>query len=72
MNESGSADRILRLEAAIAHLERNYDALNTVVIEQGRQIGRLTKRLEELGETLQSQEGERFPPHNQKPPHYSA
>lgn len=72
MNETESARRLERLEAALAHLERNYDALNSVVIEQGRLVGRLQKRLEELGETLQSQEGERFPPHNQKPPHYSA
>jgi uncharacterized coiled-coil protein SlyX len=60
------------LEAALAHLERNYDALNSMVIAQGRTLSRLQKRLEKFEETLKSQEVERPAPHNARPPHYGA
>jgi uncharacterized coiled-coil protein SlyX len=63
--------RLERAEAALAHLEKNYDELNAVIIAQGKTITRLQKRLEDLGETIRSQETDRIQPHNQKPPHYS-
>jgi uncharacterized coiled-coil protein SlyX len=63
--------RLERAEAALAHLERNFDELNSVVIAQGRTIARLQKQLETLGETLRGQDLDRIQPHNQKPPHYA-
>ena len=63
--------RLIQTEAALAHLERNFDDLNGVVISQGKMIARLQKRLDELGNTLQAQETDRGQPHNQKPPHYA-
>jgi uncharacterized coiled-coil protein SlyX len=63
--------RLERAEAALAHLERNFDELNSVVIAQGRTIARLQKQLETLGETLGGQDLDRIQPHNQKPPHYA-
>lgn len=63
--------RLERAEAALAHLERNFDELNSVVIAQGRTITRLQKQLETLGETLRGQDVDRIAPHNQKPPHYA-
>jgi len=62
--------RLTKLEAALAHLERNYDALNSVVVAQGKTMARLQKRLEQLDETLKNQEPERLPAHNTRPPHY--
>lgn len=63
--------RLEGLEANHAHLERQYDELNGAVIEQGKLISRLQKRLEQLDTTLQSQELERVGNAQQKPPHYA-
>jgi len=63
--------RLERAEAALAHLERNFDELNSVVIAQGKTIARLQRQLENLGETLRGQDLDRIAPHNQKPPHYA-
>jgi uncharacterized coiled-coil protein SlyX len=71
MTESDLRPRLEQAEAAVAHLERNYDALNEVVVEQGKLLARLQKRLEQLGETLQAQELDRIRGTNAKPPHYA-
>ena len=63
--------RLEQTEASLAHLERNYDELNSVIIAQSRTITRLQKQLEILGETLRGQDVDRAQPHNQKPPHYA-
>ena len=63
--------RLEQAEAALAHLERNFDELNSVVIAQGKTIARLQRQLETLGETLRGQDLDRIQPHNQKPPHYA-
>jgi len=71
MTPQSQEDRLDRAEAALAHLERNFDALNSVVIDQGKLIARLQRQLETLGETLRAQDGDRIAPHHQKPPHYA-
>jgi uncharacterized coiled-coil protein SlyX len=61
--------RRAQVESNVAHLERQVDALNSVVIEQGRELVRLRKTLEHLAATLlggQAQDA----PSNEKPPHY--
>ena len=63
--------RLEKAEAALAHLERNFDELNSVVIAQNKPITRLQRQLEVLGETLRGQDLDRIQPHNQKPPHYA-
>ncbi|MEN9546187.1 MAG: SlyX [Verrucomicrobiota bacterium] len=63
--------RLEKAEAALAHLERNFDELNSVVIAQNKTITRLQRQLEVLGETLRGQDLDRIQPHNQKPPHYA-
>ena len=65
------AARVAKLEASHAHLERQCDELNGVVIAQGKLLARLQKRLEQLDTTMQSQELERARDTNQKPPHYA-
>ncbi len=65
-------ERLARAEASVAHLERQYDELNAVVITQGKLLARIQKRLEQLGDSMESQELERIRSTNSKPPHYSA
>lgn len=62
--------RLTQLEAALAHLERNYDELNSAVVTQAKTIARLQKRLEQLDETVKNVEVERSSAHDVKPPHY--
>jgi SlyX protein len=63
--------RLERVEAALAHLERGHDDLDAVVVEQGREIARLRKRLEELGDTVRAQDAGGQPAPDRKPPHYA-
>ncbi len=71
MNPVEMGERLERAEAAVAHLERQYDELNAVVIVQGRELERLRRALERLGETLETQELDRIRSTQTKPPHYS-
>lgn len=70
MNPEHPEQRLARLEASVAHLERQYDELDGVAVEQGKLITRMLKRLEQFGETLESQELDRARNTQQKPPHW--
>lgn len=72
MNDEDLRARLQRAEAALAHLERQYDQLNSVVVEQGRILDRYRRQLEVLSETVQTQELDRIRSTPAKPPHYSA
>jgi uncharacterized coiled-coil protein SlyX len=65
-----TSQRILRLETHIAHLERQYEQLNEVVVQQGRLLGRLQKEFGKTSDAVQQMEMERVRANNQKPPHY--
>lgn len=67
--DSDSNERIEGLEASITHLEHQYDQLNQVVVEQGKEIARLLQQLQKTSSTLESIEMERIKSNNQKPPH---
>lgn len=69
MNDD-SSQRIERLEAHIAHLERQVEDLNEVVIEQGKLLERLKKEAQRQSTAMQSLELERMKANNPKPPHY--
>ena len=70
MNPSHDSDRITQLEASVAHLERLFDELNTVVVEQGRRLARLEKRLEQVAQLFEGGELDRLRQVQEKPPHY--
>lgn len=70
MNPNELTQRTERLEANVAHLERQLDELNSVVVDQGKLITRLQKRLELLGDTVESQELDRVRNSQQRPPHW--
>ena len=62
--------RLEKIEEHLAHLEKQYDELNKVVIEQGRVIARLQKENTKVSNAVQAMELERIRANNPKPPHY--
>lgn len=66
MNES----HLEKIEAHLAHLEKQYDELNKVVIEQGRVLARLQKENTQVSNAVQAMELERIRANNSKPPHH--
>lgn len=70
MNPSPESERITRLEASVAHLERLFDELNTVVVEQDRRLGRLEKRLDQVAQLFEGSELDSLRQLQEKPPHY--
>lgn len=63
-------DRLEKIESQIAFLERQYDELNSVVIQQSKTILRLQTQLDRANEALETAELERIRANNPKPPHY--
>ncbi|MBL9175398.1 MAG: SlyX family protein [Verrucomicrobiales bacterium] len=70
MTPSADSERLTRLEASVAHLERLFDELNVVVVEQGRRLGRLEKRLDQVAQLFEGGELDRLRQLQEKPPHY--
>ena len=69
-NES---ERITDLEIGLAHLQRQFDVLNTVVTEQAMQLDRATKRITKWEQTVERMKNSSEPaadPLDEKPPHY--
>jgi uncharacterized coiled-coil protein SlyX len=67
---SDLAERLEKIESHLAHLERQYEQLNKVVIEQGRVLARLQKENAKVSQTVETIELERIRANNPKPPHY--
>ena len=63
-------DRLARLEAHVAHLERLCEQLNEVVTEQGKELARLKKQHSRIAATVETIEQDRIKGTNPKPPHY--
>lgn len=62
--------RLEKLESHLAHLERQYEQLNEVVIEQSRLLSRMQKELGKTSRAVETIELERIKANVQKPPHY--
>ena len=66
-------ERIVALESALAHHQREYDELNEVVIEQARSIELLSRRLQKLEAALEDVR-QHLPDERdaeeERPPHY--
>src|SRR5450759_5354765 len=67
---SETSQRLERLEAHVAHLERQVEQLNDVIIEQGKLVGHLKKQVQAQSATMETLELERIKTNNPKPPHY--
>ena len=65
-----NSQRIDKLESHLAHLERQVEQLNEVVIEQGKLLDRLKKETQRQSGIMQALELERIKSNVQKPPHY--
>ena len=63
-------ERLAQIETTLAHLDRLFEQLNQVVVEQAKTIARLQAQQRQLGETMQTLELERVRATNPKPPHY--
>ena len=70
MNDSDWPARLERLEAHLAHVERQNDVLNEVVVEQGKELLRLRKQVERISQSFESQEMERVRSNNAPHPQY--
>jgi len=68
--EESVTSRLLKVESTLAHLERQHEELNGVVVEQSRALARLQKELARATQALESAEMDRIRSNNQKPPHY--
>jgi len=69
MNDD-APERLAQIEATVAHLERQVEQLNEVVIEQGKLVEQLKKQVQRQSTTLESIELDRIKATNAKPPHY--
>ena len=64
------AQRLERLESHVAHLERQYEELNGVVIEQAKALKKLQSTQQRLAGSIETAELDRIKSTNAKPPHY--
>ncbi|MEY2408309.1 MAG: SlyX [Verrucomicrobiota bacterium] len=62
--------RLGRIEAHLAHVERQNDSLNEVVIEQGKLLQKLQTQVRRLSNSAETAELDRIKSTNPKPPHY--
>lgn len=65
-----TTQRFEKLEAHIAHLERQVEQLNEVIIEQGKLVDRLKKEVQRNSTAMETMELERIKSNITKPPHY--
>ena len=70
--DNSSAERLERIETHVAHLERQCEQLNEVLVEHSRLITRLQKELSKASQTVEKIEIDRIRSNDKKPPHYSA
>ncbi|MBL9135733.1 MAG: SlyX family protein [Verrucomicrobiales bacterium] len=66
---SAESERLQRLEIQLTHLERQYEVLNSVVMEQGKQITRLQALAFKLTESVEQAEADRIRSTPSRPPH---
>ena len=65
-----SQSQLEKIESHLSHLERQYEQLNQVVIEQGRIIAKLQKENAKVSAAVQTMELDRIRGNNPKPPHH--
>ncbi len=63
-------EQIIKLEEKITFLENYVAQQNEVIIEQGKQIDKLTKAIKALAEKSESWSDPNSAPANEKPPHW--
>ena len=61
--------RLEKIESHLTHLEEQFDQLNQVVIEQGKQLSRMQIHLRRVSSTLEAEELDRVKSTQSRPPH---
>ncbi len=69
MNDEAT-QRLEKIESHLAHLERHYEQLNAVVVEQARTLRKMQTLQQKLSASVENSELERIKGTNSKPPHY--
>lgn len=67
MTPEETAARLVAVETHLAHVEREVEALHSVLVTQGEMIARLRRQAEQMASLLQ---GAGDGPPNERPPHY--
>ena len=67
-----SDDRLVAVEMALAHLQRDVEQLNSVLLEQRRELDALRRVIErvELRVEESAEPAEKRNPIDERPPHY--
>ena len=65
-----TSERLVKIEAHVAHLEHQVEQLNGVLIEHGRIVEQLKRQAQRQSASLEAMEMERIKATNSKPPHY--
>jgi uncharacterized coiled-coil protein SlyX len=68
--EKEISTRVEKLESHFAHLERQVEELNAVVVQQVKTLERLKKEVQRQSSAMQTLELERIKANVTKPPHY--
>ncbi|MBG86296.1 MAG: hypothetical protein CMO80_05280 [Verrucomicrobiales bacterium] len=68
--DSTSDERVTALESAVAHLERQYDELNGIVMKQDKLLTKLSAVVSRMDDTFRELELSKIKENNQRPPHY--
>ena len=69
MTSAEISERFMLLETKIAYQDKLLDELNQVLLERGRQVDDLSRKLQSAIDTLRSTLKEAKPGH-EPPPHY--
>ncbi len=66
------ANRVTELEILVMHMQADFQKINSVVLDQQREIDALTKSLDRLGSKVDKlgEEPEKRDPLQERPPHY--
>ena len=67
--DAPTTSRLDSLETHLAHLERQYDELNEVVVQQARELSRLRLQMQRVSSSVEGMEMDRIKATNPKPPH---
>lgn len=66
------AERLIRVESALAHMQYDFEKLHGVALELQRELRQLTLRLQRLEQRLEvlGEAPETRSPDEERPPHY--
>lgn len=72
MNEDPISERLTNIEAALAHLQKDFDALNEAILLYSRRFETMQGLIDQMSEQIEESKSAESPvdPVDEKPPHY--